>query len=62
MAFEKAPAIKVSPLTYRELTAVKNELAAAKQRQVTYSEAIDELVHRYRAPAELLRDVKEAGR
>lgn len=52
--------LKVSPLTQAELIAIKKLLEADKQRQVSYSETIDELALAWRQ-ARLERDVKAAG-
>jgi UDP-N-acetylglucosamine:LPS N-acetylglucosamine transferase len=48
MAWDKAT-MKVSPATYAAVTAIKQELEAGKQRQVTYSETLDEMAKAWRA-------------
>lgn len=45
-AFEQV-AMKVNPVTYRRVTSVKKIMEHDKQRQVTYSEVVDELVRGY---------------
>jgi hypothetical protein len=54
--------MKVARPTYARLTEIKEQMQApeVKDRQVTYSEVLDELVRHWRATGQL--DVKEAGR
>jgi hypothetical protein len=56
--------MKVARPTYARLTEIKEQMEApeVKDRQVTYSEVLDELVKHWQATEQLARDVREAGR
>jgi len=47
MAFEQVT-MKLSPPVYQAVSEVKRELESGLQRQVTFSETLEELVRRYR--------------
>ena len=57
-----AVVIAVSGPTYARLTQIQGVMRAAKQRQVTYSEVVDELIKVWDQTAALLDDLKGAGR
>jgi hypothetical protein len=48
MAWDQAT-MKVSPMTYQRVTVIKQLMETEKQRQVTYSEVLEELARTWEA-------------
>lgn len=60
MAFDQVP-IRVSTATHRRVTAVKQLMEAAEQRQVTYSECVDLLVRHWEATGRLVAPARDTA-
>jgi hypothetical protein len=59
---ENYPVIRLSPIVYARVTAIKKTLTAEKQRQVTYTEVVNELVECWEVSDRVRADIAKAGK